>query len=267
MSHLSLKEKLTRKQLCLGAWVMLRDPIAVEVMACSGLDWLAVDMEHAPITISIAADLIRVGSRCGVDMLVRVPDHSPTTIKQVLDAGAAGVIVPDVRNASQARELLKAIRYPAHQAKPQSPQGNRGVGLARAQGYGRNFDDYIENWSSSAIFIPQIEHIDAVSQVADIASIDGVDALFVGPYDLSASMGRAGQFEDKDVSHAIRTIVDATKYAGKAAGFHSVSAEIPPALQRLSEGVTFLAFSSDVFMIRHQIDAFVKEARTLHSKP
>ena len=266
MNHKSLKEKLANNDLCLGAWVMMRDPISVEVMAGSGVDWLAVDMEHAPITVDIAADLIRVGSRCSVDMLVRVPDHNITTIKQVLDAGAAGVIVPDIRNSPQVQDILHAIRYPAHKTDIHPHYGSRGVGLARAQGYGRDFDSYIKTWASQAVFIPQIEHIDAIAEVSAIAAIDGVDALFVGPYDLSASMGLAGQFDEPAVVNAINAIVAATKVAGKVAGFHSVTAEVSSALQRIAQGVTFLAFSSDVFLIRHQIDTFVREARSFPSE-
>lgn len=266
MTRKTLKEKLASNDLCLGAWVMMRDSISVEVMAGSGVDWLAVDMEHAPITLDIAADLIRVGSRCDVDMLVRVPDHNITTIKQVLDAGATGVIVPDIRNSKQSQDILHAIRYPANHTDGHHHFGSRGVGLARAQGYGRNFDNYVKTWASQAVFIPQIEHVQAITEVSAIAAIDGVDALFVGPYDLSASMGCAGQFEEPSVVAAINSIVTATKAAGKVAGFHSVAADISPALQRISQGVTFLAFSADVFLIRHQIDAFVLEARELPSK-
>lgn len=261
----SLKKKLASGELCLGAWVMLRDPIAVEVMAKSGLDWLAIDMEHAPITIDIAADLIRVGANCGVDILVRTPDHSHTTIKQVLDAGASGVIVPDVRNVKQAEELLGAIRYPALQNDSRKLYGKRGVGLARAQGYGRDFDSYAKDWNNKAVFVPMIEHIDAVTEADGIASIEGVDAIFVGPYDLSASMGLAGQFDKKEVVQAIEKIVSAAKKCGKSAGFHSVSAEIEPALKRMAEDVTFLAYCADIFMIRHQVDEFYKAAKNFAS--
>lgn len=235
---------------------MLRDPISVEVMAAAGFDWLAIDMEHAPITLDIAADLIRVGTRCGADMLVRTPDHNVTTIKQVLDAGACGVIVPDVRSVEQAEHILSFIRYPRTLADD-SLCGNRGAGLARAQGYGRSFGSYFDAWNDQAVFIPQIEHIDAIPHAEAIAATDGVDALFVGPYDLSASMGRAGQLDDPEVLANLDRVVAAARASGKVAGFHSVPPDIGSALDTIRAGVRFLAYSADVFFIRGQVDAFM----------
>lgn len=258
---MSLKDKLRSGQVAIGSWVMMRDPISVEVMASGGLDWLAVDMEHSPISLDIAADLIRVGALCGIDMLVRMPDHNLTTIKQVLDAGASGVIVPDVRTVDDAQRLINAIRYPKTANSLSGLTGHRGSGLARAQGYGRDFKKYFGSWNSKAVFIPQIEHIDAVPNAQAIASLDGVDALFVGPYDLSASMGQAGSLDDAAVLSAVQEVVAAAKIAGKSAGFHCVPVEIEPALARLANGLTLIAYSADVFFIRHQVDLFVSEVR------
>lgn len=258
-----LKEKLSSGKLVVGSWVMLRDPISVEVMADSGLDWLAIDMEHAPISISEAADLIRVGVRCGIEMLVRVPDHNVTTIKQVLDAGATGVIVPDVRTVEQAKLILSFMRYPSSDFRD---SGNRGSGLASAQGYGRKFSNYFSEWNDRVVFIPMIEHIDAIKNAADIAAINGVDALFVGPYDLSASMGKPGMLNDPRVSAAVAQIVDAAKSAQKTAGFHGVPPDIDHSLEKIMTGVRLLAFSADVFFIRNQIDMFMEEINKMRAK-
>lgn len=260
-SDMSLKTKLKNNLLTVGSWVMLRDPISVEVMAASGLDWLAIDMEHAPISIDIAADLIRVGARCGIDMLVRVPDHNVTTIKQVLDAGASGVIVPDVRTVEQAVHILSFIRYPQKTSQKAGCFGNRGAGLARAQGYGRNFSGYFESWNSEAVFIPQIEHIDAIPNASDIAAIDGVDALFVGPYDLSASMGKAGLLDDVEVASALHRVVNAASVNGKVAGFHSVPTDTSGVIDKIRSGVKFVAYSADVFFIRDTIDRLIGELK------
>lgn len=251
-----LKEKLKRQELTIGSWIMMRDSIAVEVLADSGLDWLAIDMEHGPISIDIAADLIRVGRRCGIDMLVRVPDHNGTTIKRVLDAGANGIIVPDVRNVLQTETLLEYARYPSQRGDARTG-GVRGAGLAKAQGYGRRFAEYYKNWNDDLVFIPQIEHIDAIPNACAIAALEGVDALFVGPYDLSASMGKAGELSDPEVMKNVSVITEAAKSAGKSAGFHSVSPNIQDALSFIDKGVTFLAYAADVFMLRGQIDSFI----------
>ncbi len=263
----NLKDLLRSGGVCIGSWIMSRDPITTEVLACSGLDWLAIDMEHAPIAINDAADLIRVGTSCGMSMLVRLPDHNPTTIKQILDAGAAGVIAPEVRSVDQARALLNAMLYPASRSiSSGASSGIRGSALARAHGYGRTFVDYMDKWNRDAVFIPMIEHIDAVREVGNIAAMDGVDAIFIGPYDLSASLGLPGQFDHPEVASAIDKIVNATMAVGKTAGFHSVPAEIEPALSRLRSGVRLLAFSSDLFILRHQIDEFVSAVHRLPVK-
>ncbi len=258
-----LKEKLASDKLVVGSWIMLRDPISVEVMADSGLDWLAVDMEHAPISISEAADLIRVGVRCGIDMLVRVPDHNVTTIKQVLDAGATGVIVPDVRTVAQAKQILSFMMYPCTAL---NDNGARGSGLAAAQGYGRKFNTYFSEWNDRVVFIPMIEHIDAIKNAADIAAIDGVDALFVGPYDLSASMGKPGLLNDPDVSEAVERIVAAAKSSQKMAGFHGVPPDINHSKEKIMAGIRLLAFSADVFFIRNQIDMFMEQINKIRQQ-
>lgn len=257
-----LKEKLRSGKLTVGSWVMMRDPISVDAMAAGGLDWLTIDLEHAPISIETAADLIRVGLRNGVDMLVRMADHNTTTVKQVLDAGASGVIVPDIRHAAAAEHILSYMRYPAKQGSG-NVSGNRGAGLACAHGYGRFFDEYYDRWNKDAVFIAQIEHIDALDVVDEIATTDGVDCLFVGPYDLSASMGKAGQLDDAEVIDAIQKIFSAAKAAGKVAGIHSVPSDVNYAIEKIETGAKFLAVSSDVFFIRDQVDALVAELKKI----
>jgi 2-dehydro-3-deoxyglucarate aldolase len=252
----NLKSKLAGTGPCVGSWIMSRDPITVEVMARAGFDWLCVDMEHAPIGVSEAAELIRAGTLAGVPMLVRLPDHSLRTARQVADAGACGFIFPDVRNALQASKLLEGMRYPLEGS------GTRGVGLGRAPGYGRDFTVYYAEWNRAFVFVPQIEHIDAVENIEEIAGIPGVDALFVGPYDLSASMGLTGQLTSPRLNSALQRITAAAQAAGKAAGFHAVPADLDAAAARLNEGVRFLAYSSDVFILRDICDQFIARVKT-----
>lgn len=250
----ALKTRIACGKVCIGSWVMLRDPISVEVLAVSGVDWLAIDMEHAPITLSECADMIRVGNGCGCPMLPRLPDHNPTLIKQVLDAGAAGVIVPDVRSVEQVERLAAAMRYPA--------AGFRGVGLARALGFGRKFNPYVQGWNGQAILVPQIEHIDAIDQVTQIAAHVAVDGVFIGPYDLSASMNLTGQLDHPKVEQSVEAIKAAAASAGKPFGIHAVAVDVAAAVARLRQGARFIAFASDVFMIRHAIDSFVAAVRS-----
>lgn len=234
---------------------MSRDPIMAEVLATAGFDWLTVDMEHAPITLSEAADLIRVGSSRGCPMMVRLPSHDLVLAKQLCDAGASGLIFPDVRTPEQAALLADGVRYPT------GSHGSRGVGLARAAGYGRDFEAYFTNWNDAVSVIVQIEHIDAVPCANAIAGIDGIDGLFIGPYDMSASMGIAGQLTHPDLLKKVDLVVAAAKAAGKRAGFHVVPVDEQGALAMLHRGATLLAYSADVFMVRHCADTFLKAAR------
>lgn len=258
---MKLVDRLQSGELCVGSWIMMRDPASVEVLADSGLHWLAVDLEHAPISIETAVDHIRVGSSRGIDVLVRLPDHSATTMKRVLDAGASGVIVPDVRSVKQARDLLRLGLY-AEQAGEDNPavvSQARGVGLARAQGFGRTFDEYYASWNRDFVFIPQIEHIDAIPNARAIADLPGVSALFVGPYDLSASMGLPGKLDDPKVEAQIGLVVAACRDAGKPAGFHAVPPDPSITLAKIEDGVRFIAFSADIFMIRGCVDSFMEQ--------
>lgn len=254
---MNLKNRLKSGLPCLGAWVMSRDPITIEVIANSNIDWIAIDLEHAPISVCQAADLIRVGSLCGKSVLVRTSDHNTTTIKKVLDAGAVGIIVPDVRSPDQIKKIIESTRYP--KIKNGTIIGNRGVGLARAQGYGRSFQSYYNDINDQIVVIPQIEHIQAVEHAYDIAMMDGVDALFIGPYDLSASMGQPGQIGSKEVTSAIEKIKTESLRAEKQAGIHCVAPNIAQTLEYVKNGWNLVAFSSDIFIIRDAIDDVCKQ--------
>src|ERR1700686_3463590 len=193
MSH--LKQHLAANELLIGGWITLPHPAIAEIMSRAGFDFIVVDLEHSVTTIGEAGELIRVIDLCGIPALVRTTSNDADQIKRVLDAGAHGVIVPMVNSPEQANAAVAAVRYPA--------RGTRGVGLGRAQGYGVTFQQYCRWVEESSIVIVQIEHIEAVQKLDQILSIDGVDGYIIGPYDLSASMGLAGQFEHPDVRGAI----------------------------------------------------------------
>ena len=169
----SLKERLNNKELCFGSWITLAHPAIAEIMAKAGFDWLTVDLEHSVITIREAEELIRVIDLCGVVPLVRLSANDPVQIKRVMDAGAHGVIVPMVNSAEEARKAVESVRYPTN--------GKRGVGLARAQGYGNSFEQYKEWLNKNSIVIVQVEHIKAVENLEAIMSVEGVDGFIVGP--------------------------------------------------------------------------------------
>ena len=199
----SIKSKLDKCQFTLGSWITLAHPAIAEIMSGAGFDWLAVDLEHSVITIREAEELIRVVALSGVCPLVRLSANDPVQIKRVMDAGAHGVIVPMVNSTSDAEQAVKAVRYP--------PEGKRGVGLARAQGYGSAFKRYKEWVNQESVVVVQIEHIEAVNNMEAILSVDGIDGFIVGPYDLSGSLGVPGQFNHPSMKVAMDTIQSTKK--------------------------------------------------------
>lgn len=233
----TLKYKLRTHTLTIGSWITIGDPSIAEIMAKSGFDWLTVDMEHSAITLHEAQQLIQVIELSGCVPLVRVGNNDPNLIKRVMDAGAHGVIVPMVNNAKDAELAVKAVKYP--------PIGTRGVGLARAQGYGVDFEKYKYWVERESIVIVQIEHIDAVNNIEEIILTEGVDGFIIGPYDLSGSLGIPGEFNDPKVTKSLEKVKKAAKKANIISGFHVVPPEIDLLEAKIEEGYRFLGYSLD----------------------
>jgi len=238
---MSLKKKLHAGKLTVGSWITLAHPAIAEIMAKAGFDWLTVDLEHSVITIREAEELIRVIDLCNVTPLVRLSANDPVQIKRVMDAGARGIIVPMVNSAEDARKAVEALHYP--------PEGRRGVGLARAQGYGSSFEKYKEWLDQESIVIVQIEHIKAVENLDAIMSVEGIDGFIVGPYDLSGSLGIPGQFDNALMIDAMSSIKMFMKSSSKISGYHVVEPDVDQLKQRLGEGYQFLAYSVDIRML------------------
>ncbi len=236
-----LKQKLREKELVLGTWITLAHPAIAEIMARAGFDWIAIDLEHSVITLREAEELIRIVDLAGVVPLVRLTSNDPNQIKRVMDAGAHGIIVPMVNSANDVCKAQEAMRYPT--------VGKRGVGLARAQGYGTTFDEYLAWQQKETVLIVQIEHIDAVENLREILSVEGVDGYIIGPYDLSGSMGIPGQFQQKaflEVMENIRLVTAEMEIPG---GIHVVEPEPEQLKSRIEEGYRFIAYSLDTRML------------------
>ena len=233
----SLKDKLKKNQLSIGSWITLAHPAIAEIMADAGFDWLVVDMEHSVITIREAEELIRIIDLKGVTPLVRLTSLDANQIKRVMDAGAAGIIVPMIKTAEQAKMAVQAVKYP--------PVGIRSVGLARAQGYGARFSEYAESINDKSIVIAQIEHFKAIDNLEEILNVDGIDATFIGPYDLSGSMGKPGRYEDQDVLDRLKRYEDISRKLKKPIGYHVVNPDHKSLINKIEAGYTVLAFSVD----------------------
>lgn len=236
-----LKNKLKSNTLTIGSWITLGHTSIAEILANAGYDWLVVDLEHTTISIEQAGELIRVIDLCGVAPLVRLTSNAPDQIKRVMDAGAHGVVVPMVNSADEATCAVAATRY--------APQGNRGVGLARAQGYGDGFKTYLQWQQEGPVVIVQIEHQDALDQLESIFSVPGVDGFIIGPYDLSCSMGMPGDFEREEFKAAMNLILATGLRMGCPAGLHIVEPDRSRLRQVIAEGYRFVAYSVDIRML------------------
>ncbi len=242
-----------KKSASIGSWITIPHPSVAEIMAKAGFEWLTVDMEHSPIGISVAEEIIRVIQLCGLPALVRVGENNPTLIKRVMDSGASGVIVPMINTAQEARAAVDAVKYP--------PLGRRGVGLARAQGYGTIFKDYCQWVAQESTVIVQIEHIQAVKNLDAILSVEHVDGYMVGPYDLSASLGVPGQFDHPDVLEALNKIKKAIQKRTKPFGFHVVQPDLQTAFDKFKEGYSFVAFGVDFLLLGNMCRENLKELK------
>lgn len=235
---MQLKAKLAHSEITIGSWITLGHPAIAEIMASAGFDWLVLDMEHSVLELSEVQTIIQVldGKQCPV--IVRLTSNHPDQIKRVMDAGATGVMVPMIKSAADARSAVDAMYYP--------PRGQRGVGLARAQGFGASFQAYRQWLEQNAVIVVMIEHIDAVNTIDSILAVPGIDAYIIGPYDLSGSMGRPGDLNHPDVQTAISHILEAGKRAGKPGGIHVIEPDPEALQQRIQSGFNFLGYSLDI---------------------
>ena len=208
-------ERLRSKEVLIGTLVSLPSPEVCELLANVGYDWLFIDAEHGAFNPQQAQTMLQAAGT--VPCLIRVPDDETIWIKKALDIGAAGVIVPQVHNANQAKKIIDDCKY--------APDGNRGIGIGRAHKYGIDFERYLKNANRETVVVLQAESSEAVDNIADIVALDGVDAILVGPYDLSASLGRPGEIEHPIVQSAIEKIIGACKNANITMGIFGVSAD------------------------------------------
>ncbi|TFG83026.1 MAG: 2,4-dihydroxyhept-2-ene-1,7-dioic acid aldolase, partial [Spirochaetales bacterium] len=206
-----------------------------EILANRGFDWILVDMEHGMMGIETAGDLFAAINRGGPTPLVRVPSNDHATIKRALDAGAMGVMIPMVNSREEAARAVSSCTY--------APAGSRGIGPGRVSLFGIRMVEYLKAADAQVMVIPQVEHRDAVERIEEILSVPGIDVIFVGPYDLSCSMGLQGRVDHPDVEKAIGTVLSAAKRAGVTPGIFCMDAA--SARRRVSQGFRFVAIGLD----------------------
>jgi len=245
MSRSPLKQRIIDKELTIGSWLSLADTDVAEMMAESGFDWLVIDREHSSIGLREMSRLIQIIDLAGSVPLVRVGVNDPLHIKQALDSGAKGIVVPMVNSVDMAKAAVQAAHYP--------PKGTRGVGLYRAQGYANSFDSYMKDVANDIIVIVQIEHYSAVDNIREIMNVDGVDAFLVGPYDLSGSYGKPGNFNDSEVVKALNIVEHYCINGDKSSGIHVVHTK-DDIDKRIKQGFKFIAYGSDMVFLSEKIN-------------
>lgn len=252
------KEALAQPRAQIGLWLGLADPYAAEMCATAGFDWLLIDGEHGPNDLRSMLGALQAVAPYPAHPVLRIPHGDTALIKQVLEIGATTLLVPMVESAVQARELVRATRYP--------PQGVRGVGsgLARSSRWSA-YPDYLREADDGVCLLVQVETASALSNLDEIAAVDGVDGVFIGPADLSASMGHLGNPGHPDVRQAIDTAIARILSAGKAPGILAVDEAL--ARHYIDLGVRFVAVGVEVTLLARAARALAASFASDNSRP
>nr|WP_244256829.1 aldolase/citrate lyase family protein [Halomicrobium sp. IBSBa] len=244
MTH--VKDAIEAGESPLGTWISVGHPTIAEAVAQLDIDFLLVDMEHTTMGLETVESIARsVDAADGeTETVVRVPWNDPVRLKRVVDIGVAGVMVPMVGTAEEARELVRAVQYP--------PDGIRGIAGSRATEYGRNFEEYVANANGTILTIAQIETEAGLENAAEIAAVDGVDALFVGPADLSGALGKFAEWDSQSLTTAMASVIEAGNDADVPVG--TLVTDLDDIDTRVDQGHDFLIAGKDVSLLMDGVD-------------
>lgn len=240
LTHKKIREKIKNGKVSIGSWLQIPHPDIAEIMGHAGYDWLAVDMEHGGFSRNDFADMFRSIESGGTVPFVRVSDNSMTSIKKALDAGAKGLIFPMIENRLQLDDAISYALYP--------PEGKRGVGYCRGNLFGKNFDHSL-NENKDFFFCAQIEHVNALNHLDDILGHPKLDAVMVGPYDFSGSMGMTGKFDHPDFVAALNQITEKAKKHHIPMGLHIVQPDLELLAEKIEQGYCFVAYGIDALFL------------------
>ena len=241
MSRSKLKKSLKERSIIFGGWISYDHPSIAETFALTGFDFLAIDMEHAPISLASAQRIISISQAYKTPCLPRPVSHSNDFFKPLLDSGADGLIVQMVETLEEVEKISNFLKYP--------PIGQRTYGVNRAHSFGLNFNNYVENWNSESILIVQIESKKGVENIESILSHPSIDGVMIGPYDLSGSYGVPGEVTNQIVTEASNKVVGACKKFKKSCGTQLSVPRKASIEEAINLGYTFIILGSDLFAL------------------
>ena len=236
----NIRNKLKNNQFSIGSWLQLPSPDVAEILANSGYDWINIDSEHGAISIQELPNLFRSIEQGDALPIVRIENQKGFNCSQVLDAGAGGLVIPNITSRDQIENIISMSSYP--------PTGRRGVGFSRSNLFGINFKKEIDS-TIQPLIIAQIEHINAIQNLEDIISVEGLDAVFIGPYDLSSSIGKAGDFESKSFKLALKKFIKICKEKQFPYGIHVVNPSEKELKSKVKQGFQFIGYSTDAYFL------------------
>lgn len=224
-----------------GAWTSLGHPSITELFTTAGVDFVGIDLEHSTISQEQAQRIIAAAQAGGVACLPRVSSHNGEQIARLLDSGADGVIVPNVSTPEQVERIIAWCKYP--------PVGRRSYGVARAQGYGMGFEEYVSTWNERSTILLQIESITGVEALPELLAYEAVDGVMIGPYDISGSLGIPGELDHPRVTEACGCVIEACRRLRKACGTQIIEPTETAVAAAFEQGYTFVVLASDVFVL------------------
>lgn len=241
---IQIRAKLRAGRSTVGSWMQLPCSSVAEIMGKAGFDWVALDLEHGSFAIESLPDICRALELGGTVPFARVGENSCKDIKQAIEAGARGIIIPMIESRVEIEQAVAWAKYP--------PQGRRGVGYSRANLFGRRFNEYFTSINEELVIVAQIESIGAIQQLDEILTVPGVDAMLIGPYDLSASMGLTGNFKHADYISALALARQKAAQHRIAMGLHIVQPDAAMLHEKIAEGYQFIAYGIDAVFLYNQ---------------
>jgi 2-keto-3-deoxy-L-rhamnonate aldolase RhmA len=253
----SIKNQLKNNEAVHGCWLNMGSPISSEIISSAGFDWVLIDLEHGVGSEPSLIYQLQALEGSGTTPFVRTESLEIARVKRLLDMGAIGIMFPQIQNAEEAAIAISNMYYP--------PKGRRGLAkMIRANQYGKDFENYVEKVNNNLLGIIQIETLQSLKHLDEIAAIDGVDVLFLGPSDLSLALGILGQWDHPDFIQAVEAIGKAARKAGKAAGV--LFFDINQYEFYYQKGFRFLASGSDMVFVSQGANKLAKELDSQRKK-